>query len=57
MTRGALTTLSVAAFAVLTAAVLICVGLTGNALLSASDRLTGIDTALSSVRGHADPLT
>jgi hypothetical protein len=57
MTRGALTTLSLAAYAVLTAAVLICVGLTGTALLSANDRLASIDTALTSVKGHADPLT
>jgi hypothetical protein len=56
MTRGALTTLSLAVYAVLTAAVLICVGLTGSALLQANDRLAGIDTALSSVKGHADPL-
>lgn len=57
MTRGALTTLSLAAYAVLTAAVLICVGLTGSALLEANDRLATIDTALTSVKGHADPLT
>jgi hypothetical protein len=56
MTRGALTTLSLAAYAVLTAAVLICVGLTGSALLEANDRLASIDTALTSVKGHADPL-
>ncbi len=57
MTRGALTTISLAAYAVLTAAVLICVGLTGSALLEANDRLAAIDTALTSVKGHADPLT
>ncbi len=57
MTRGAITTLSLAAYAVLTAAVLICVGLTGSALLEANDRLGAIDTALTSVKGHADPLT
>jgi len=44
-------------FWVLTAAVLIFVGLTGNALLSANDRLEVTDTALTSVRGHTDPLT
>ena len=56
MTRGALTTLSLAVYAVLTGAVLICVGLTGSALLQANDRLASIDTALTSVKGHADPL-
>jgi hypothetical protein len=57
MTRGALTTLSLAVYLVLTGAVLICVGLTGNALLQANDRLGAIDGALTSVKGHADPLT
>lgn len=57
MTRGALTTMSLAVYAVLTAAVLICVGITGSALLSANDRLGTIDSALTSVKGHADPLT
>lgn len=49
--------LSIIAYGVLTAAVLICVGLTGNALLQANDRLHDVDAALTSVGGHADPLT
>ncbi|MFN2569649.1 MAG: hypothetical protein ABR564_08645 [Candidatus Dormibacteria bacterium] len=57
MTRGFLTAASIAAFWVLTAAVLIFVGLTGNALLSANDRLESTDQSLTSVRGHTDPLT
>lgn len=57
MTRGILTAMSIVAFWVLTAAVLIFVGLTGNALLSANDRLETTDKDLTSVRGHTDPLT
>ncbi|MGH7746096.1 MAG: DUF948 domain-containing protein, partial [Candidatus Dormibacteria bacterium] len=57
MIRGTLTTLSLAAYAVLAGAVIICVGLTGSALMQANDRIGAIDTALTSVKGHADPLT
>ena len=57
MTRGALTTLSVATYLALTAAVLICVGLAGGNLMSARDRLATVDDELRSVSGHADPLT
>jgi phage-related minor tail protein len=57
MTRGALTTLSVAVYLALTAAVLICVGVAGSELMSARDRLATVDDELRSVSGHADPLT
>jgi hypothetical protein len=57
MTRAMLTIMSVAVFVVLTGAILICLGLTGNALLQTNDRLAAIDTSLQSVKGHADPLT
>lgn len=57
MTRGFLTAASLLAFWVLTASVLIFVGLTGNALLSANDRLGTVDQALTSVQGNTDPLT
>lgn len=55
--RTVLSTLSLGAFGVLTAAVIICVGLTGGALVKANDSLGVVDTALTSVAGHADPLT
>src|SRR5262249_42448803 len=57
MTRGMLTALSIGAFLVLTGAVLICVGLTGNALVTANDSLGSVDASLTSVAGNADPLT
>lgn len=55
--RGILTALSLGAFGVLTAAVIIAVGLTGSALVNANDSLGVVDAELTSVSGHADPLT
>jgi len=57
MTRGVLTALSIGIFLVLTGAVLICVGFTGNALVTANDSLGVVDHDLTSVAGNADPLT
>ena len=57
MVRGPLTFLSIAVFLVLTGAVIYCVGFTGKALVEANDKLGVVDTELTSVGGHADPLT
>lgn len=57
MVRGPLTILSIAVFLVLTGAVIYCVGFTGKALVEANDKLGVVDTELTSVGNHADPLT
>lgn len=57
MLRGSLAVVSIAAFGVLTGSVIYCVGLTGNALTEANDRLATVDSELTAVSGNADPLT
>lgn len=54
--RAILTAASLAAYGVLTLAVLVCVALAGNALVHANDSLGVVDAELSSVTRHADPL-